>query len=254
MVKETVMWHSDRLDKDMHVNVYGCKGVPLLFFPTQDSMAGSLYDFGMIGCIKDYIEKGKICVFTVDTVDKESWSCTEGINSWRTARQESYFQYIVNEVVPFIRTRCGKVLPLTAGLSMGADHAAITFLRRPDLFQGLLALSGVYDCSYFYGNYMDGDLYNNSPEHFLANMNTNHPYINLYNSKKEIFCIGQGAWEEPGATSQHNLQCIFDEKGIHAWFDYWGNDVSHDWFWWFKQIRYFLPFLLGEKNIPEEHS
>ena len=28
---------------------------------------------------------------------------------------------------------------------MGANHAAITFLRHPDLFRDVIALSGVYD-------------------------------------------------------------------------------------------------------------
>ena len=26
--------------------------------------------------------------------------------------------------------------------------------------------------------------------------------------------------------------------------DFWGYDVEHDWPWWKKQIRYFLPYLL----------
>ena len=34
------------------------------------------------------------------------------------------------------------------------------------------------------------------------------------------------------------------EKGIPAWVDYWGFDVSHDWPWWFKQVSYFVPELL----------
>ena len=41
------------------------------------------------------------------------------------------------------------------------------------------------------------------------------------------------------------LEKVFREKGIEAWCDFWGHDVSHDWPWWFKQMRYFLPFMLG---------
>jgi len=37
---------------------------------------------------------------------------------------------------------------------------------------------------------------------------------------------------------------IFYRKGIHGWTDFWGYDVDHDWPWWKKQIRYFLPFLV----------
>ena len=39
-------------------------------------------------------------------------------------------------------------------------------------------------------------------------------------------------------------QRILNEKGIGAWVDYWGYDCSHDWPWWYKQVEYFLPYLL----------
>ena len=38
--------------------------------------------------------------------------------------------------------------------------------------------------------------------------------------------------------------CNGNAKGIGAWCDFWGYDVEHDWPWWKKQIRYFLPYLL----------
>ena len=132
-------------------------------------------------------------------------------------------------------------------LSMGADHTAICFLRRPDLFAGMLALSGVYDADYFFDGFMNPTLYENSPERFLPNMPADHPYIGLYNRKKIIFCVGQGAWEEDGVRTLRFLQSVFEQKGIHAWCDFWGYDVNHDWPWWFRQLRYFLPFLLNEQ-------
>ena len=57
-----------------------------------------------------------------------------------------------------------------------------------------------------------------------------------------IFCVGQGAWEYDGAQTLRNLKRIFDEKKINAWCDFWGSDVSHDWYWWFRELRYFLRF------------
>ena len=39
---------------------------------------------------------------------------------------------------------------------------------------------------------------------------------------------------------------ILKSKNIHTWVDYWGEDVNHDWPWWYKQLRYLLPFLLRE--------
>ena len=55
---------------------------------------------------------------------------------------------------------------------------------------------------------------------------------------------------EDGVRTLRTLSSVLSEKGIHAWTDFWGYDVNHDWPWWKKQIRYFLPYLLGEKKVP----
>lgn len=138
-------------------------------------------------------------------------------------------------------------LPVVTGLSMGANHAAIVFLRRPDLFRGVVALSGVYDSDYFFHGWMNPTLYENSPERFLPNLPQDHPYVNLYNQRQMIFCVGQGAWEEDGVRTLRHLERVFKEKGIRAWCDFWGYDVSHDWPWWFRQMRYFIPNVIDEK-------
>ena len=136
--------------------------------------------------------------------------------------------------------------PLAIGCSMGATHAVIAALRRPDLFQGCIALSGVYDADCFFGGWMDGTLYENSPTAFLPNMPATHPYVEIYNRRQIVLCVGQGAWEEDGIRSQRVLDEAFRAKGISAWCDYWGHDVNHDWPWWKKQIRYFLPIVLED--------
>ena len=237
--------YSQALDKEMHMMIYGHGGMPLLVFPTQDGMCHQMEDFGFIGQISDYIEDGRIQVFVVDTVDTESWSFREGNKLWRAKRQEDYYHYIVDQAVPLMR-EINDSLPVTFGMSLGANHAAVTFLRRPELFRGMLALSGLYDSDYFFDGFMNSTLYDSSPERFLPNLPEDHPYIELYNQKKIIFCVGQGAWEEDGVRTLRFLQSVFEKKGIHAWCDFWGYDVNHDWPWWFRQIRYFLPFLLND--------
>ena len=246
MNREEVTLYSRPLDRDMHLMVYGGAGVPLLAFPTQNSMCRNYEDFGMIHELADFIEEGKIQFFVPDTVDAESWSARGWDNAFRADRQEQYFRFVTEELVPYLRSR-NPGAPVATGCSMGADHAVITFLRRPDLFRGVLALSGVYDADYFFDGWMNPTLYDNSPERFLPNMPADHPWIRLYNERKIILCCGQGAWDEDGVRTLRNLERIFREKGINAWCDFWGWDVCHDWPWWFKQMRYFLPFLLDEE-------
>ena len=237
--------YSSSLGRDMHMMIYGSGGVPVLAFPTQDGMCRQLGDFGVIDQLSDFLWDGRIQLFVVDTVDTESWSARGEDGDRRAARQEQYFTYIVEEALPLMREVNG-ALPITMGMSLGANHAAVTFLRRPDLFRGMLALSGVYDSDCFFDGFMNPTLYDSSPERFLPNMPADHPYIALYNQKQMIFCVGQGAWEEDGVRTLRHLQRVFDSKGIHAWCDFWGYDVNHDWPWWYRQLRYFLPFLLRE--------
>ncbi len=244
MRKETLIHRSRSLDRDMRVMIYGRGGVPFLGFPTQDSPCTNYEDFGLVDQLADYLDAGRMQLFVVDTVDAESWSLAGGDNETRAARQEQYHRYIVDEVVPLIRGINPSALPRVMGISLGANHAAVSFLRRPELFGGLMALSGVYDADVFFGGWMNPVLYDNAPERFLPNMPADHPYIELYNLRQMIFCVGQGAWEDDGVRTLLHLQRVFHDKGIFAWCDFWGNDVNHDWPWWFKQARYFLPYLL----------
>ena len=135
MQTQSLTHESASLGKEMHMMIYGYGGVPFLAFPTQDGMCRQMEDFGVTDQISEYINNGRIQLFVVDTVDLETWSNKFGDKGWRAWRQEQYFHYIVDEVVPLMR-EYNDQLPVVMGMSMGANHTAITFLRRPDLFRG----------------------------------------------------------------------------------------------------------------------
>lgn len=240
MYRGELTHYSSALGREMHIMAYGHSGTPFLGFPTQNSKCRNYEDFGMIHQLAAPLEQGRMRLFVVDSVDEESWSDEQGDPVWRANRQEQYYHYIVDEAVPLMRSWQDEP-PVVMGCSMGANHAAIVFLRRPELFRGIMALSGVYDSDYFFHGWMNPVLYENSPERFLPSLAPDHPYIDLYNQRKMIFCTGQGAWEEDGVRTLAHLRRVFEEKGIHAWCDFWGGDVNHDWPWWYKQAKYFLP-------------
>lgn len=99
---EGVCWHSDHLDKDMNIRVYGRGGTPVLAFPTQDAMCDNFENFGMINALEPELVNSKIQLFCVDSVDSESWSDTGGDPVYRINRQEAYYNYIIEEVIPFV--------------------------------------------------------------------------------------------------------------------------------------------------------
>ena len=247
MNREWIAQFSTNLNREMHLLVYGYGGTPLLAFPCQDAMCDNWENFQMPETLADFIDSGRIQLFCVDTVDKESFSDKQADKAHRAQIQEAYYRYIVDEVVPFIHHKNGSGrMPIATGFSLGGSHAAIVFFRRPDLFAGMLGCSGCYDSPHFWNDWCDGTLYDNSPVHFLANMSKDHPYIDLYNQRRIAICVGQGRWENEGRRTAAILRDICREKDIHAWVDFWGYDVDHDWPWWRKEIRYFLPWLLGE--------
>ena len=91
---------------------------------------------------------------------------------------------------------------------------------------------------------MDELVYMNSPVDYMANFPENHPYMELFRHQKAVICCGQGAWEQPDTTWY--LKRIFEAKHIPIWVDLWGQDVKHDWDWWYKQAAYYMPYVLGE--------
>ena len=254
MYRDAISYHSNVLGEDLGVIVYGMTGYPIIVFQTQDSKCTNYEDFGMISELADYIDDGKVQLFCVDSIDQESWSNTNGDKSWRAQRQEDYFRFVTDELVPYVHDRNGSGLrPLATGCSMGATHSAIAALRRPDLFQGCIALSGVYRTSFFFGDWMDENLYMNDMVQMLHGLPADHPYIDLYNHRSLCFCVGQGAWED-GLSDLRDMDASFKRLGINAWCDFWGYDVNHDWPWWKKQMRYFLPIVLEDvkKELAEE--
>jgi esterase/lipase superfamily enzyme len=234
-------WFSDSLGQDMEVNVYGYYGKPVLVFPAQ---AGRFYDFenfGMVSAIASFIEAGQIKLFTVDSIDSQSWANNGAHPADRARRHQDYDRYIVEEVVPFMRKHSGDTGAkfISTGVSMGAYHATNFFFRHPDIFDTVIAISGLFQLNHFIGDYMDENVYFNTPLAYLPNLNDPW-HLDQYRQSRIIVCTGQGAWEDEMLADTHELERILEQKDIPHWIDIWGGDVNHDWPWWHKMLPYFL--------------
>jgi esterase/lipase superfamily enzyme len=233
-------WWSNNLHQEMELKVYGHAGKPVVVFPTQGGKFYQFEDFGMVGACNPFLAEGKIKLITVDSVDNQSWANWEVHPSDRARRHNDYDRYIVEEVSPFIHQHSkttGKFI--TTGCSMGGYHAANFFFRHPDIFDGTIAMSGIFKLNMFIGDYMDNNVYFNSPLIYLPNLEDNW-YLDQYRTSQIIICSGRGAWEEEMIADAEALGRILEEKHIPCWIDLWGADVNHDWPWWRKQLPYFL--------------
>ena len=239
MRKEIHKWYSPALFKDMELAVYGHYGIALLMFPTAAADFLEYERFGLIESIAPLIEDGKFKVYSVNTVNNESWLNRSMFPPHKSIRHGQYNHYILSEVVPFINNDCkGSVPIITTGASVGAYHAANTFFRRPDIFSGTIAMSGVYDLKYYSDGYYDDHCYFNSPVDYLSSV-YDEKYLNqIKSSLCIVIASGQGPYEDPNSSRQ--LSQILAEKGIDHWLDIWGPEMSHDWPTWRKMLPYFL--------------
>lgn len=236
--------HSNILGREMEYKLYGHGGKLCLVFPPQDGRFYDFENFGMVDTLRPWLDSGRLTLVCVDGIDGETWSRKDGDPRVRIALQECWFQYVVQELLPRVRElsqTTGKAL--VTGCSMGGFHAGNFFFRHPDLFDTVVALSGLYHAGYFFHDYTDDLVYANSPLDFLRNMPADHPYMALYRASRIILCVGQGAWEDDLLAATRRMDEMLRQKNIPAWVDYWGHDVSHDWCWWQKQLPYFFEHL-----------
>lgn len=242
---EEISWFSERLNRLMRIKVYGHYGPAVIAFPCQNKQSDDFYNHGMIDVLTPLLEEGKMKLFCLDSNDDETVSSQSWDKGYAGYKLEMYHQYLVHEVLPFVYDRMqGYCEPYLIGMSMGGSHAANNFFRRPELFSGFLSLSGKFDIASFFDGYMNEDIYNNSPVHYLKNMHYDHPYISIYNSKKMIVVVGKGAFEHFVLDTNYQLADIAKEKGININFNFWDENSVHDWISWKYQMPIFLNKLL----------
>lgn len=233
-------WFSPRLNKSMEIVTYGHYGFPLLLFPTAAADFLEYERFYVIEVIKEFIEAGKVKVFSINSINREGWLNRGTHPKYMAIRQAEYNGYITEEVVPYIWNSCqGRVGIITAGASLGAFHCANQLFRRPDLFDGMIAMSGSYDIrGYYQGDYYDENVYFNNPVDYLPQLNDEH-HLPLLRQKSHIHIVtGQGNYENPNASRR--LSAILSSKGIPHELDLWGYDMHHDWPTWRAMMRYYL--------------
>ncbi len=228
MNREYHKWHSPRLNRDMELLVFGHGGTPMVVFPTS---MGRFYDYEarqMIATIGHKYESGQIQAFCVDSVDSESWYNKAVQPSERAPRHIQYDQYLVEEVVPFIKSRNAAPQVSVTGCSFGGYHSVNFALRHPDLVSACVSMGGAFDVHQFLNGYFDDNCYFNCPPAFLPNLNDPF-YLDKYKQMKMVLATG-----ETDICLDENLRLanIMASRGIPHWLDVWGNGAGHDWPWW----------------------
>lgn len=238
MQKDLSSWYSPNLQKEMPIVAYGHSGFALLLVPTAAADYLEYERFQMMDVLAPLIDHGKMRVFSVNSINNESWLNNNIDGRQKVLRHQQFNNYIFEEVVPFIRTNMGEYTRIIiSGASFGALHSMNLFLKRPDLINGAIAMSGVYDLTEYSKGYFDEDVYFNSPVHYIPNL-TDDWYLSRIREGKLIIATGSGAYEDPDANRK--FSSILNNKGIPHELDVWGEDITHDWPTWRKMLPYFI--------------
>lgn len=239
MEKYTTSWYSNRLQKEMPIVTYGYYGFALLLVPTAAADYMEYERFQLIDAIAPFIDSGKVKVFSINSINNDSWLNNEVHPKHKTYMHNQFNQYVYEEVVPFIRSNTGSDTPIIiCGASFGALHGMNLFLKRPDLINGVIAMSGVYDLTEYSKGYFDDDVYFNSPQHYLPNL-ADHTTLEQIRSSSHIHIFsGSGPHEDPNAG--RSFASLLYNKGINYELDIWGHEWPHDWNTWRAVLPHYL--------------
>ena len=223
-MKETYQkWYSPTLGRDIELLVYGDWGYPILLFPTS---LGNFYqnrDMGLTESARWFVETGKVKLYCVDSIDKESWYAKHLSPAVRAHNYALYDRFLSNELVPAIQTECNVEKIGVAGCSFGGYHALNFGFKHPEKVAHLFSMSGAFDVRSFVGGHFDDNVYFNNPIDFMQNEQGWR-----YNHMKIV--LGTSEWD---ICLKDNLQMaeILSRKGIPHWLDLRGYQ-THDWPLW----------------------
>ena len=242
MKRELTSWHSPSLNREMPVVTYGDFGFALLLVPTAAADYLEYERFQLIAQLEPLISQGKVKVVSIDSINNESWLNNDIDPRHKSIRHRQWNDYVFNEVVPFIRNSTSNETPIiTCGASFGALHSMNLFLKRPDIINGVITMSGVYDLSEYTKGHFDDDVYFNSPWHFMQNLKDYHILEQIRHSRHIHILSGSGNYEDPEASGKF-AKVLYD-KGIWYELDIWGEEWPHDWDTW----RAMLPHYIGSR-------
>lgn len=242
MHRQIDSWYSPSLQKEMALATYGHYGFALLLLPTAAADFLEYERFGLMDAISPAVNAGKAKVYSINSINNESWMNPHMDPRHKAIRHQQFNQYVYEEVVPHIKRTTSWDTPIiTCGASFGALHSMNLFLKRPDLINGVVAMSGVYDLTEYTSGYFDDDVYYNSPQHYMPNLTDHHILEQVRSSHHIHLFTGSGPYEAPDAA--RSFAGILYNKGINYELDVWGTEWPHDWNTW----RHVLPHYLNTR-------
>ncbi len=235
MNREYHRWLSPSLGRDMELLVFGHAGARVLAFPTSQGRFYQWEDFGMVGALREHLDRGWIQLFCVDSVDSESWYARHLAPEDRARRNTQYDRYLEVEVLPFTAGRNANPFLITTGPSFGAYHAVNFAFRHPQLVNRVIGMSGIYDISRFAGGRTDGEIYFHNPCAYMAGEQDPERLAAL---RRQDIILAVGRTDQASASNEQLSGLLWSKDIWHAlrMWDGW----AHDWQYWQRMIQLYI--------------
>lgn len=236
-MKANTSWHSERLDQRVSVVRWGEVGTPVLIFPTAGGDAEEIERFLVIDTLAEYMEAGRIKIYSCDSVAGRVMLGREGSPEHRMRVVNRFQNFVYHELVPSIREDCHTedIGIIAAGASIGAFNALAVLCRYPDVFTHALCLSGTYDLQRFLEAGLTEDFYFSSPLHYLPDLEGG--LLEMLRERYVLLASGRGKAED--ITESWRVASLLQRKGVPYRLEDWGEDWPHDWPTWRNMlVRY----------------
>src|SRR5438094_8028512 len=172
MERRTTSWFSPNLQMEMPLVAYGHAGETLLMLPTAAADYLEYERCYLVDAIKPFVDAGRIRAYSINSVNRYSLLNEQMPPKLKAELLTRYDRYIVDEVLPLIRhENRADARPITTGASLGAFLAANEYFKHPDLFRGVIAMSGGYDIRSYLNGYYDDNVFFNNPLDYLPGLN-----------------------------------------------------------------------------------
>ncbi|MFU8813045.1 MAG: esterase family protein [Balneolaceae bacterium] len=225
MKREYLTWKSPSLGKEMEMLVFGERGTPVLVFPSEEGQFFEWEDSGIIEQVSEQIDEGYNQFFCVDSVASESFLNKNVDPNLRLSRHSQYESYIVDEVIPRIRSMNKSPYLIATGANMGAYYALLMGLKHPNCVSKVIAISGSYDIA----PYLDGNdsthAYYNNPIAFIPNLND--PAILKQYRELEIRMLSYK--NDPNKNATSRMSDILWMKQISHQCYVWNETYANPW-------------------------
>ncbi|MFO0745227.1 MAG: alpha/beta hydrolase-fold protein [Myxococcota bacterium] len=220
---------------------FGWWGAPVLAMPTAAGMAHDWQHSGAVRALWPLIAAGRIKLYCPETNVAECWTHAGGDPARRLERHRAYEDFVVHELVPFIRADCRTpdARIAVAGPSVGGWYAVNLALKHPEIFWWALSLSGRFGMEKMVGGYWSDDLYFQLPLAYVPNL-AGADLERVRRQTSVTLVVGQGAFEGACLPETLRLSEVLRARGIACERDVWGHDVTHQWPWWSRQLQHHL--------------